>query len=592
MFHIPDMPDYRKRPLGNGLEVEAMFFQDGIQRFLDGIDRKILARGTDYYRSGMVERIDCDGSCVTAEVSGSEEDPYLVEIDFSADGEVEDWSCDCPYEWGPVCKHTAAVLLALQSEAAEKLPREPARRKIDVQKLIEQAGKEQLAALVLEHCREDKRFQSQVLAELEDTGEQELESIKELIRETIRANTHRGYIAEDGCDNICADLDDALDKARRRLQRGQWGRALDITQFVLVTGMKLAEEADSSSGSLSWTIDAALETVGLAASGYAESGGDKEDWVKGLLETALGSVFDGWDQWRYELLRQATVLADSQNEGEFYDALTRLSDRRWESFQDGPGYDEQDKLIRYHIICSAHGVKEARAYLERNLDVDEFRLILVREYIEEGDHANAERLCRERIGKEAPAEPWYRPSQWQYLLYEVYQDWGQREKQIEQARRLALMGDQDFYQTAKDLLAEDGRWMQEYPRFLAELKAGRPAREYMEVLAQENETALLMEQVRLVPEAVFRYGSMLAPQYGEEVYSLCAGVIRQTAKRVQNRKDYKGLCDLLRLLVNFGGKTEAQMLIGELREAYPRRPALWDELEKVEQEGQKKSKHA
>ena len=48
---------------------------------------------------------------MTAEVSGSEEEPYLVDLDFSEDGELEDWFCDCPYDWGPVCKHTVAVLL-------------------------------------------------------------------------------------------------------------------------------------------------------------------------------------------------------------------------------------------------------------------------------------------------------------------------------------------------------------------------------------------------------------------------------------------------------------------------------------------------
>ena len=85
-----------------------------IQRFLNDVDSKIFCRGLDYYRSGMVECIDWDGSHATAEVSGSEEDPYLVEIDFSDDGEVEDWFCDCPYDWGPVCKHVVAALLALQ----------------------------------------------------------------------------------------------------------------------------------------------------------------------------------------------------------------------------------------------------------------------------------------------------------------------------------------------------------------------------------------------------------------------------------------------------------------------------------------------
>jgi len=563
-----------------------MFRKDGIQRFLGDVDPKIFARGLDYYESGNVERIDHDGGHVTAEVSGSDVEPYLVEIDLDENGVVEYWECDCPYDWGPVCKHTVAALLALQAEPPEEAPRESpentAKRTAALKKLVEQAEKEQLAALVLGHCWEDMRFQSQVLSELGDGGEQELESIKELVSETIRANTYRGTINKDGCNNICADLDDALDKARRRVQQGQWGRALDITRFVLLTSMKLAEEADSSSGSLGYTIEAALETVGLAADGLAESGEDRSEWVKGLLETAQDPVFDDWAPWRYDLLRRTAVLADSENEEEFYDTLAHLSDRRWEAFEDAPRYDEQDRLIRYYVIRYAHGLREGRAYLKRNLAADEFRLILVREYMDEGDYADAECLCRERIETEAPEKPWSRPSQWQYLLYEIYQDWGQREEQVKQARKLALMGDWDFYQTTKELLTENGRWTEEYPGFLAELKTARPVREYMEILARENEADLLMEQVRYYRDEVFHYGALLAPQYGKEVYGLCSGAIREVSKRLQNRKDYKRVCELLQLLVNFGGTVEAKTLIGELRQVYPRRLALRDELERVE----------
>ena len=107
---------------------------------------------------------------------------------------------------------------------------------------------------------------------------------------------------------------------------------------------------------------------------------------------------------------------------------------------------------------------------------------------------------------------------------------------------------------------------------------------YMDILAEENELALLMEQVRVYRDAVFQHGAVLAPRYGEEIYGLCAAAIRQVAKRIDNRKDYQRLCGLLRSLVRFGGIGEAQELIQELRQAYPRRPALWEELEQVERE--------
>ena len=264
--------------------------------------------------------------------------------------------------------------------------------------------------------------------------------------------------------------------------------------------------------------------------------------------------------------------------------VDQLSEKRWERFEDDSWTEQWDKLTRYHVLRAAHGQKEARAYLEKNLDVDELRLILVQEEMERGDYANAEHLCRERVEQEAPEKRtvWSRPSQWQFLLYQIYREWGQRDKQIGQARTLAALGEPKFYQTAKNLLTEDGRWQEEYPKFLEELRASLPASAYMEILKEEGETGLLMEQVRLHPDTVFQYGDVLAPQYGDEVFSLCSSTIRKASKGISNRKHYQRLCELLQSLIKFGGSRYAQILINELYEAYFCRPALLEELERVE----------
>ncbi len=269
---------------------------------------------------------------MTAEVSDSEEEPYLVDLDFSEDGELEDWFCDCPYDWGPVCKHTVAVLLAIQAEPSEKPSKKVQSPKINIFPLLKSAKKEQLAQLILEHCQEDQRFQNRVLSELGDSGEQELAAVKTLVEASICSNTHRGYIDMRGCDHICADLDDILDQARCRIKQGRYDQALDITLFVLLTAVKLVGEVDSSSGSLSWTIDAALETVELAANGLVQENGPREEFVRKILKAAEDSAFDGWEHWRYNLLQRAAILANSENKEAFFHLLDRLSDQIWENF--------------------------------------------------------------------------------------------------------------------------------------------------------------------------------------------------------------------------------------------------------------------
>ena len=177
-----------------------MPLRDGIQRFLDGIDPKILARGRDYYRSGQIESIDWDVSHVTAEVSGSDVEPYLVKINFTEDGRIADWTCDCPYDWGDVCKHTAAALLVIQQETEELPPEKKKREKVSIQALVESAEKEQLAALVLEHCQED--IQSIQRTALQAKGEDWNQKLEYFMQVGTLLFTERKY-GSDGPSNQC-----------------------------------------------------------------------------------------------------------------------------------------------------------------------------------------------------------------------------------------------------------------------------------------------------------------------------------------------------------------------------------------------------
>jgi uncharacterized Zn finger protein len=90
-----------------------------ITRFEAEIDEKILERGLDYYQDGQVRSLEFDGTYWTAEVSGSED--YTVTIEVSRSGKIKGMECDCPYDWGPVCKHEAAVLYALRDRGENTL---------------------------------------------------------------------------------------------------------------------------------------------------------------------------------------------------------------------------------------------------------------------------------------------------------------------------------------------------------------------------------------------------------------------------------------------------------------------------------------
>lgn len=83
-----------------------------IDDFENEIDATILGRGQAYFEEGAVVELEqVRQGLYEATVAGS--DDYIVEVEIR-NGEVKALECDCPYDYGPVCKHEVAVLYAIR----------------------------------------------------------------------------------------------------------------------------------------------------------------------------------------------------------------------------------------------------------------------------------------------------------------------------------------------------------------------------------------------------------------------------------------------------------------------------------------------
>lgn len=546
--------------------------------FFRDVDPKIYDRSIDYYHSGMICALTRSGRVYQAEVSGSGTRPYRVDVRLSSDGDVEDYACTCPYDLGEVCKHIVAVMLAIdEGEFLTEASAETKAEKSALALLLEKAPKEQLSLLIQSQAENNPAFYSEVLSVLGAPAKDEYDAAKSQIKESIRRNTHRGYIDYQSCDIICADMDGVLNNAQRRFDRGQLLAALELTEYILLTGVKLASTADSSSGSLEMTVKHALEMIDSCAtelgSGSTE---DRHKVLETLLKLAKKKVFDGWEHWRYEVLQSAARLTDKKSAAKLYKLLdsyvTARAEDDFSSF-----YLNSDKAVRHGIILSVEGKKAARRYIDENLDVDELRELAVLEDIKVGNWENAERLCLDRIQGD---NLHWRIAKWDGLLREIYERSDQRDKLIAWTRRMLLLGDMESYGRLKKLLEKI--WEDEYPALLRDIANARPSYEYMRILALEKETALLMEQVKKAPETVFDYGGMLSQDYPYEIFTLCKTIIRKEAEYASDRRAYRGLCGRIKTLFNFGGAIPAKEILDELRLAYMRRPALLDELRLLE----------
>ena len=127
-----------------------------------------------------------------------------------------------------------------------------------------------------------------------------------------------------------------------------------------------------------------------------------------------------------------------------------------------------------------------------------------------------------------------------------------------------------------------GAWNENYESLLDELKDSKRTVCYRTVLISENEKKRLLDDVMENPYDLFYYGKYLVKDYPEQVYELCYKEISESCALAKDRREYKKITKNIAQLIKWKGNDTAKSLIEELMQRYPRKPALLDELEKVE----------
>ncbi|WP_276357004.1 hypothetical protein [Cohnella caldifontis] len=151
------------------------------------------------------------------------------------------------------------------------------------------------------------------------------------------------------------------------------------------------------------------------------------------------------------------------------------------------------------------------------------------------------------------------------------------------AEEFASSGEYEYYANLRGLYAPE-EWPEVYARLMAELAKDRSwlaESTYVKLLIEEKETEKLLEYVRRHPRTVVDYYKHLIGKYPEEVYRVFEQQIGHAMQEASNRKEYKKGCSLIRELLKAGGRQQAKQVVESLRQRYPNRPALLDELSRI-----------
>lgn len=570
--------------------------------FESHIDRKILARGYDYFENNCVVSIkETDDNIYEAEVAGTE--LYLVDVELDGEANIIDTYCDCPYDMGEYCKHQVAVFLALRDikgdhpqkdsdglkskissgpgNKSSVLPKGKAR---SIEDILSQRTKEELVGFLLDIAAEYDEIKQRIELNFGDTNDvEEIRKSIKLIRTFVNKNSDRhGFVAYGETYEAVRGADLVFKKARAAFEHKKTLHALDLTLCVIHELMDLLENCDDSDGFVGGAIE---ENYDFIKEMIEEEEFNpviiKEGFFNKLMEEASNKRYDGWPDWRLELLETCSALADIPY------LRNRVENRLQSMMDDAEGdswsvnyFNEKVFQIRYNMILQNEGEKTALDFVEQNLQFSSFRKMTIGRAMQRKDYDQVIKLALAGEAKDKSLPGLV--NDWREYRYKAYKLSGKLDEQRGLAMDFILAGSFEYYKNLKSTY-NDGEWAVVYPQIISRLEDQKKFYSdiYTRILIEEGEKKKLLEYVKKSPSAVESYYKYLVPEFREEVVALFLTYIEQAAARAGNRRDYQRVCAIIRNLKKAGGKDQALAIKQKLFSKYVNRPAFRDELTRV-----------
>lgn len=225
----------------------------------------------------------------TAEVSGSE--LYEVTIRIAEDGTVTDTSCDCPYEFGPYCKHQAAVLYAIRevwprlTAVSTKTPKKAAAPKADLASLLVEADKSELSSFILDYAKTDEPLKDALLLQFAPKTTL-TEYAQKTVKSAISRVKRKGYVEYRDAFEATRGADKVLKMAEDLRLNGECLNTVKLCEIVLLEMIALLHFCDDSDGHVGGVIYAAMKLVTETAAAAAQQYREEEALFEAIIAHA------------------------------------------------------------------------------------------------------------------------------------------------------------------------------------------------------------------------------------------------------------------------------------------------------------------
>lgn len=549
-----------------------------INDFKDEIDKKILNRGYDYYVDGnVIEAYTKDGLEYIFQIQGSED--YEVVVNINKNKDIISSYCDCPYDFGPICKHEVASFFELQDVLSRPQKNKKRGKKQTFNEILNDLSKDELIKLLIEVTNKDKSLKREMEFKYSKCSEeQELKKCKEFMQSVVNKYIKKyDFIHYNVTYKFIEELYPILHKAN---DTSNIILSIDIDTMLLTECIKSFEYADDSNGEIGNFIEEIIANINENVTGVKEHENYLiEEVFNKLINYIDNSIFEVYEEYKIDILNICTTLCDN-------DKLRNILMRKLEYLLETGNDSEYNNYfkeyllkIMFYIIEEYKTKEEATKFIEKNIEYSTFRKLLINRYIDKGDYNKVIEITLD--GEEKDKEYRGLLKTWKEIRYDAYEKLSLKEEQKKLAKELFFDGDFDYYKKLKALEGKENKLF--YENLKQELKQGnyRLKSVYIKLVEEENDVDELMELTRQSRFNIERYAPILINKFETEITEIYQDHIKEHALMANDRRGYNRVCKIIKKYGDVTGSKNKIELIIQLENLNKKRPAFIDELSKV-----------
>lgn len=550
------------------------------------IDSTILSRGEDYYLSGCVDDIEeIDHGIWQANVSGT--DSYQVRLHLKNDNEISSTGCDCPYDWGPICKHEVAALFALREQKLGKMTGKEAKakkktmtRRQKLETILGGVSHEELQEFVIENALNHDDFYDSIMiryAHLLGGGEPAGQRYRKMVeRIIIHAGDRYGFVEYAAAYDLANSLEDVLEQADQAAATSPV-EALEAAMAIIEAMPDLAQNMDDSDGHTGSLMYSACE---MLENHYDSFSSEEKDALFNRVQRCHENT-DYLDYGIDDALHNLLINLSDENSDKKTKILNSL-DRQIQQAE--PGSWKQTSTLRekMHILVRWGKQQEADSLIDAHLDIPEFRKQRVDETINNKDYSQAKELAEKGLEIARQNKHFGTVNDWLKTLLNIAELTANKaaSKQLCKELFFGKHHDMAYYHKLKQHYSKT-EWTHVYKELLNAIPSNndsakariyaeeRDWQELLDILKQERYGVTLL-QTWAIPVAQF---------YPGEILQIYTGKIQNIATNT-GRNVYKEVITHLKTVQKIsGGDAAVKQMLHSFRKNYRNRPAMMEMLD-------------